>query len=386
MKYYLPIHLDGGNRGCEAIAKGTAQLLSCTPKKIVALCGDISLDHSLGLDKFVTLQAKGSEPLVNKIIRKVKSILKSDPEYRKHLYYHSVYSPFLKQISKNDIMLSTGGDMLCYGNNEVIYTNEELYKRKIKTVLWGCSVGEDNLTPEKLETLHHFTAIYARESLTQEFLKGLGLKNVFLYPDPAFILQPEFCDLPAAFENSNTIGLNVSNYVLGGFTLETSFGKEIKCLINYIISSTNYKILLIPHVMWNGQDDRIICKLISDHYNNARILTLDASFLNYNQIRYVISQCRFFIGARTHAVISAYSTYVPTIALGYSIKSKGIASDLELDKVLVVDSKSRERECLLLQSFYYLMENEKTIKEHLIQKIPAYIKCFYDVKQCITDL
>ena len=27
MKYYFPIHLDGGNRGCEAIAKGTAMLL-----------------------------------------------------------------------------------------------------------------------------------------------------------------------------------------------------------------------------------------------------------------------------------------------------------------------------------------------------------------------
>ena len=27
MKIYFPIHLDGGNRGCEAIAKGTAILL-----------------------------------------------------------------------------------------------------------------------------------------------------------------------------------------------------------------------------------------------------------------------------------------------------------------------------------------------------------------------
>ena len=27
MKYYLPIHLDGGNRGCEAITKATSLLL-----------------------------------------------------------------------------------------------------------------------------------------------------------------------------------------------------------------------------------------------------------------------------------------------------------------------------------------------------------------------
>ncbi len=27
MKYYFPIHLNGGNRGCEAISKGTALIL-----------------------------------------------------------------------------------------------------------------------------------------------------------------------------------------------------------------------------------------------------------------------------------------------------------------------------------------------------------------------
>ena len=28
MSYYFPVHIDGGNRGCEAIAKGTAILLN----------------------------------------------------------------------------------------------------------------------------------------------------------------------------------------------------------------------------------------------------------------------------------------------------------------------------------------------------------------------
>ena len=42
----------------------------------------------------------------------------------------------------------------------------------------------------------------------------------------------------------------------------------------------------------------------------------------------MISQCRFFIGSRTHSVIAAYSSGVPTLALGYSIKSKGIAQDI----------------------------------------------------------
>ena len=27
MRYFFPIHLDGGNRGCEGIAKGTAIII-----------------------------------------------------------------------------------------------------------------------------------------------------------------------------------------------------------------------------------------------------------------------------------------------------------------------------------------------------------------------
>ena len=42
----------------------------------------------------------------------------------------------------------------------------------------------------------------------------------------------------------------------------------------------------------------------------------------------IISKCRFFVVARTHATIAAYSTGVPTIVISYSVKSRGIARDL----------------------------------------------------------
>ena len=34
------------------------------------------------------------------------------------------------------------------------------------------------------------------------------------------------------------------------------------------------------------------------------------------------------MGARTHATIAAYSTCVPTVVFGYSVKSIGIAKDI----------------------------------------------------------
>ena len=107
--------------------------------------------------------------------------------------------------------------------------------------------------------------------------------------------------------------------------------------------------------------------------------------MNYCQIRYAISKCRAFIGARTHAVISAYSMCVPAIALGYSIKSRGIAKDLGLDERLVVNSK-RFNEGDLLRSFQYLMERLDEVRSHLCEVMPAYRQRPYQIRKELTHL
>lgn len=372
MKILLPIHLDGGNRGCEAITLSTTKLLNIPKEQIMALSNNIQLDIYLGLNKYVTLQASPASTLGFKIKRKLlKTLTQNELKATSYTYQHT-YLPFLKQASKNDIMLSTGGDMMCYGNNQVIYTNEVMFSKGIKTVLWGCSIGEENLTPEKIKTLQHFSKIYTRESLTAEVLTNLGLKNVVTFPDPAFILEPQVCQLPDIF-TEDVIGINLSNYVVGDYNLDTNFGKEIKKLIEYILQETKLNILLIPHVLWKGQDDRIITNYIVNHYkNNSRITALNSDLYNYCQLRYIISRCKYFIGARTHAVISAYSTCTPAIALGYSIKSKGIAKDLNLPKELIVDSKNYTKD-ELLTSFKYLLNSGEKIRKHLQNTMPEYI-------------
>lgn len=57
MKYYLPIHINGGNRGCEAITKATMDILGCTKEQLVVYSSNIEIDRSLGLEQRVTLVA-----------------------------------------------------------------------------------------------------------------------------------------------------------------------------------------------------------------------------------------------------------------------------------------------------------------------------------------
>ena len=199
-----------------------------------------------------------------------------------------------------------------------------------------------------------------------------------------FILSPEKCSLPEIFKRGRVVGINLSNYVVGRDNLDTPFGAEVCRLIDYIINETDLNILLIPHVLWKGQDDRIISQEVINRYKSNRLEVLNSELLNYEQIRYVISQCHLFIGARTHAVISAYATCTPAIAIGYSVKSRGIAKDLGLDETLIVDSKVFSRN-QLLNSFCYALEHETEIRLHLESVIPAYVKRLYTLKERFAD-
>lgn len=387
MNYYFPVHIDADNRGCEAIAKGTAILLNEKKENLHGLCRNIPLDKKLGVDKYVTLEKYKKVPF---LIRAYNSII-----YHTHLpLKRIVFSPhieFVKTMPIDGVLVSTGGDMMCYGNNYVITTNNYVHANGRKSILWGCSMGPENLTPEKKETLHNFSLIYARESLSYDFFKELGLHNVCLFPDPAFVLEPEKCVLPECFSKGDVIGINISNYVLGDFTLETPFGREVVKMLDYIAQETKLHVLLIPHVVWNfpgnRQDDRQTASVIMEKYGKTtRFSVLDIDNLNYCQIRYVVSNCKMFIGARTHAVISAYSTCVPALAIGYSIKSRGIAKDLGLSERMIIDSKHIDYEGYLLDSFLYMYENESSIREHLQKTMPEYKKRTYGIREVIKKI
>lgn len=387
MNYYFPVHIDGDNRGCEAIAKGTAILLNEKKEFLHGLCRNIPLDKKLGVDKYVTLERMKKPPFLTRVYNRLV--------YRTHLPFKPIafspYMEFVKAMPSDGVLVSTGGDMMCYGNNYVITTNNYAHTKGNKSILWGCSMGSENLTPEKEETLHNFSLIYARESLSYDFFKSLGLKNVCLFPDPAFVLEPEKCVLPECFTKSDVIGINISNYVLGDFSLDTPFGKEVIRLLDYIVKDTKFHVLLVPHVIWDfpgdKQDDRQIASIIMSKYGKTRrfsVMNVDA--LNYCQIRYIISNCEMFIGGRTHAVISAYSTCTPALALGYSIKSRGIAKDLGLPENLVVDSKHIHYEGYLLDAFKYMYENETSVRKHLQEIMPEYKKRTYGIRELLKKI
>ncbi|MBP9989107.1 MAG: polysaccharide pyruvyl transferase family protein, partial [Ruminococcus sp.] len=208
MNYFLFNHVGSYNHGCEAIIRSTENII----KRYDSDSEFVLSSFTPETDCFEDIRIEKSDlkelTLIEKIIAKFDMIINHSERYA----LKKMYSPIVKQAEECDICISVGGDTYCYGDNHgVQILTEELKKSGKKVVLWGASIGKEDIDERKIENLKCFDAIFARESLTYTLLKELSVnENVFLFPDPAFCLEREDVDPLDGFEKSNTIGLNVS--------------------------------------------------------------------------------------------------------------------------------------------------------------------------------
>lgn len=282
-------------------------------------------------------------------------------------------------IDNNDVFISIGGDNYCYGRPVPFYAVHKAIIHK-KSILWGCSIEPSCITDEMIEDLKGYNTIVARESLTFDALLSKGLNNVVLFPDPAFVLPIG----KGPLLKKPTVGLNVSPMIFDYSKNSRILYKAFQSLINYIIENTSYDIALIPHVTATTTDDRNALKrLLID--GNSRIQLFEDS--NCMDLKKIISQCDMFIGSRTHSTIAAYSSCVPTLVCGYSVKSKGIAKDIfGTFENYVIPVQDIENENELIISFQWLLQNKDEIRNHLLNFMPSYIKKAYDAGGIILDV
>lgn len=372
-KLVMYLHGGSGNHGCEAIVNSTCHMTEEIPKLLVT--------NSEREDRYYSV-----EPLCEILEER-----KIAEHFFAHVWYYAwrkvfrdpesfMRYRFKEVMGKNlaPLYLSIGGDMYCYdlSRKEAITANSAFNSAGAKTVLWGCSLEPELLKdPEVVEDMKRYALITPRESITTQALADAGItENVKQFPDPAFALKPEATKLPFGFSEGNTIGINISPMILrheskSGITIE-----NYRKLVDHILETTDCHIALIPHVMWKNNDDRVtVNELYGVYQGNDRVVKFED--MSCQKIKYIISRCRAFIGARTHATIAAYSSCVPTLVVGYSVKARGIAKDLfgtEEHYVLPVQKLSDPEE--LIRAFEWMMEREDEIRTGLQERMPDYCK------------
>lgn len=224
-----------------------------------------------------------------------------------------------------------------------------------------------------------------RESITYNALKKIN-PNTILVADPAFGLKTAYAEIPSKFINKNMVGINLSPMVQKEEKISGIIMKNYEILIEHILKETDMAIALIPHVIWDDSDDRIpLMQLYERYKKSGRVLVIEDQ--NCSKLKYAISKCRFFVGARTHSTIAAYSSGIPTLVVGYSVKARGIARDLFGDEEQYSLSVQRLKETdELLKKFRWILENEELIKKQLNSKIPEVIKRALTAKEYVERL
>lgn len=383
MKYFLFNHSGCLNHGCEAILRGTINIISNFDKNAEFTVSSYDAES----DKIVS-SVQSNQVRLKALTDFEKLFAYLDLKIKKSEKYalRKMYSSVVEQAKECDVCLSVGGDTYCYGDNSGIQVlTEELKKTGKKVILWGASIGEDDINDDKLKNLGVFDAIFARESLTYNLLKEKNAnENLFLFADPAFCMErDENVSLHDGFTKESTIGINVSP-LIGEYNPEIF--EIVKDFIKYLLDNTTLKVLLIPHVVEENNNDFDYMLPYAKAFENTGRVVILPSDLNAMQYKGYIAKTRFFIGARTHSTIAAYSSGVPTFVLGYSAKSKGIATDIFGNDDYVIDVKDINSADVLVKAFNTLLNEEKEIKENLMRKIPFQIRSAMQMGEQIAKL
>ena len=303
-----------------------------------------------------------------------------------YVYTKFAHEMFFSAVQRGDTYLSIGGDNYCYAGKDILgHYNQIIHEKGGKTVFWGCSFEPAEMDAATAKDIARYDLITARESISYETLKAVN-PNTILVADPAFVLDSVELPLPEGWKEGNTIGINASPLIMQCAKDGSAAYEAYQRLIKHILDTTDMTVALIPHVVVATNDDRIpLRNLYEEFAPSGRVLLIEDH--NCCELKGYISRCRMFIGARTHATIAAYSSCVPTLVLGYSVKSKGIARDIfgtEEHYVLPVQELQNPDE--LADGFDWLLANEESIRSHLKCVMPEYIQRAYTAAEAVSRL
>lgn len=331
------------NRGCEAIVRGTMAIL----RREFGDAFRVTLGTFERADIVAKQAAQEIDPLITHVALQQGGARWSLPWWRRQftrwvLPEPPPYSMLDTLCTDATCALQIGGDnySLDYGRPEIFMALDNYLKQKaVPVILWGASVGpfeaEPEFAPRMYEHLHILRAIFVRESSSYEYLSRLGkVVNLHTMSDPAFVMEPiePSSDKIGYPLPPGVIGLNLSplmaKYITGGDA--KAWVEKSVSIVRSVVDVTHRDVLLVPHVTRSNTNDHAFLTSVADACSKARIKNVFClgGNLSAAEIKWVISRCSVFAGARTHATIAAISSAVPTLSFAYSRKALGLNDDI----------------------------------------------------------
>jgi len=381
---------DFGNRGCEALVRSVVKLikLKYTSSTIYVPSSNIKLDEKQYPDfkKDGVIFIPYFYPT---LLRYWIQFLRIPIGFLQKINFPFIVPKKIKNIyNEVDKVISLGGDMYTYEGRITAWIHGmdnlaiNIFNKPINLI--SASISDFNEVPHYQKHLKKhfskFSNIIVREKISYDIVRHtFEYSNVKNSPDIAFLLDKKEVDIESFWPEKNSkkvVGINISP-LFQKLSKKSSPIDAMKLFIDDLIQSRGFNVLLVPHVFSlegniNNNDLIFMKKIIKDLGDYDGRLSIVDKQLNAQEIKYVISKCNFFIGARMHSTIAAVSTLVPTLFLSYSNKGVGMSKFIynEMPLYITLDNFSRNA---LNEKFNLLEDNHIEIKDMLKEKMPIIV-------------
>jgi len=359
-----------GNKGCEALSYSFLEILNRIAKR-----NNVRFDVIFGMPF--------SKRFFVYSFLKFKSYYSFFPKINGYTNLNISYGTYFGKknhyISKNlktckIIFDFTGGDSFSdiYGS-ERFFRNTHLKKKiidlGIKLVLGSQTIGPFNdksvqdLANEVIKESH---AVFTRDLISKEYCLKISGIDPILTTDVAFVLPYSLSNK----EDSSKIdiGFNPSGLLWsGGYTNNNQFNLKLNykdyCieLLKKLCNDERYRVHLIPHSFFenlNGNDnDFVPCYELNKMFPNTIIAPF---FKTPMEAKSYIANMNFFIGARMHATIAAFSASIPVVPFAYSRKFEGLYNDYNYD--FIIDGRKLDTNQAVEKSLFFI-ENMDMVNE-----------------------
>ena len=292
--------LTSPNLGVQALTYSIIQIFN-------EICDEINLNLKITLIDSFDKYSQNHIYIGDKNIPIISKVFKTS----KKLIFDKNYQSNISYLIKCDLVLDLGGGDSwsdIYGKKRFYVSWVTLFTLSLKKI--PVIFPPQTIGPFKNNLVRIFAnfimkkcvSIYPRDEISAKYLsKYLPTKRYYTIPDIG------------GYSKNNQFGLK-SNY------------KDLmENIIDFFIKKDNVKVFLIPHVIErsedNVEDDIFACKEIKKKYGECNMAPVFSSPI---EAKSFISKMNFFIGARMHSCIAAFSSNVPVVPLGYSRKFLGL--------------------------------------------------------------
>lgn len=209
-----------------------------------------------------------------------------------------------------------------------------------------------------LASIRRCALVATRDTLSTQALRDLGYAGAVVEASDVALRLPYEAPAPRTGAGSEggplRVGLNVSGLLMhGGYTGKNEFGISldypglIRDLIRFF-QGEGAEVHLVPHVFpadpgkTHREDDTVANHALSTEFPGV----VEAPrFSSPSEAKSYIAGLDFFMGARMHACIAAFSSGVPVVPMAYSRKFKGLFGSLGYD--WTVDCTAEGKDAIL---------------------------------------